>query len=464
MSRAGANGPRARRLLDDTLVVGVVMLLVAGAILYLSFRAQTGLPWEPSQRIEIAVPDGGKLARYADVRIGGARVGQVIKQRAVAPDGDVPAHAILDVQLEGEAADLPVDTKAEVRLASVLGGKYVSLTPGKSEKTVPAGGLLPLENASASVDIEDALAVFDPEGREAIRTFLKEFGDALAGRGSALNQIIGDTADVLPGLNRVLATLVDPGTDLAGFVSGVEAGTGALAAVAPELALLVGDADATFGALDAAGDAVGRSIAELPALGRETSAALATISPVLDDAAAIAVDLQPSADLIGPTMRDVDALMRTAIRVDPQVKTLAAPLQRTLRSVDRLSESTTLPRALQLLGDADLATFGSSALVGLGAILTTAWQAEEHCGAATSWMKRLQQLVSDGDESGNWIRMIPFFHLDETLQSAEPAPEMHANPYPNMNAQECEAGNEGYAPGQQIGNPPGLQGVPGGSK
>ena len=41
---------------------------------------------------------------------------------------------------------------------------------------------------------------------------------------------------------------------------------------------------------------------------------------------------------------------------------------------------------------------------------------------------------------------------------------LHANPYPNTSApgqtQECEAGNEAYAPGQQvIGNDPGNQGI-----
>ena len=39
-----------------------------------------------------------------------------------------------------------------------------------------------------------------------------------------------------------------------------------------------------------------------------------------------------------------------------------------------------------------------------------------------------------------------------------PAPDLHLNYYPNMNAQECEAGNEPFnADEQAIGNPAGLQ-------
>ena len=452
--------PRSRRrLLDDTLLVGLLMIVGALVVLYLAFRAQVGLPWEPMQRIEIAVQDGGKLQRYADVRIGGARVGQVVEQHAVARKGEVPPHSVLDVQLEGDARDLPVDSTVEVRLASVLGGKYVSLVPGESEETVPEGGRLPLENAKGGVDIEDALGVFDPEGREAARTFLRGAGDALAGRGADINDTIGATARLLPGLQRVLATLVAPRTDLDGLLTGLASGTRALAGHAPQLAMLVGDLEATLGALDASGDALGRSIAELPALGREATAALGTIGPVLVDAAAVADSLRPAAGVLEGSLREVDATMRTAIRVDPKLASLAQPLERTLASVEALSANPSSTNALRLLGSADLATFGSSAFVGLGAILSTAWEAEEHCGAATLWMQRLSQLVSDGDEHGNWIRMIPFFQLDESQQSARPAPELHANPYPILDDQECEAGHEPYAPGQQIGNPPGLQGA-----
>jgi hypothetical protein len=72
-------------------------------------------------------------------------------------------------------------------------------------------------------------------------------------------------------------------------------------------------------------------------------------------------------------------------------------------------------------------------------------------------MAHLNDVASDGDEGGNWIRMIPFFQQDEMFPSAGTAPDLHANPYPNQDAQECEAGNEGYAPGRLIGNPPGQQ-------
>jgi hypothetical protein len=152
--------------------------------------------------------------------------------------------------------------------------------------------------------------------------------------------------------------------------------------------------------------------------------------------------------------------MRTAIRVDPKVGTIALPLDRTLRSIDSLVAEPAASNSLRLLGGGDLATFGASAFVGLGAVLETTWEAEEHCRIASRWMAHQRDTASDGNAGGNWLRMLVIDHREEMMPASEPAAELHANPYPNQNASECEAGNEGYVEGQMIGNPPGIQGAP----
>jgi hypothetical protein len=66
-------------------------------------------------------------------------------------------------------------------------------------------------------------------------------------------------------------------------------------------------------------------------------------------------------------------------------------------------------------------------------------------------------MLSEGDAGGNWLRMIPVFEQDEMFPADGPAPGLHVNPYPRQDATECEAGNEPYVPGTQIGNPAGRQ-------
>jgi len=455
--------PLADRLMNDTLVVGLAILAVAGVILAVTSRAQNGLPWQDTYDVRVTVPDAGKLTKNADVRIGGARVGQVLSIDALPPEGDEPPRASLKLQLK-EVEPLPVDTTVEVRLASVLGGKYVSLVPGDAERTVPEGGTLPLRNARASVDLDEAFRMFDPAGRRGVRQVIDTLGTALAGRGEELNEAIEVTARVLPPARRVLRTLGAAETDLPGFVRGAAAAAGALRPVSAAVPPLLDRASRTFAALQAAGPRLGEAIDELPPAARRASSALRTIRPVLDDAAQIARDLRPAATTLRPAARALSRTMRKAVEVNPEVAGVAEPLGSVLDSVGAFTGRPSATNALRLLGSNDLATFGASAFVGLGGILDTAWEAERHCRVATNWVEALNDVLSEGDAGGNWIRMIPVFQLDEMLPAAEPAPELHVNPYPNENASECEAGNEPYLPGQRIGNVPGLQAVPGGGR
>jgi hypothetical protein len=273
-----------------------------------------------------------------------------------------------------------------------------------------------------------------------------------------VNVSLDETAQLLPGLQRVLATLADGRTDLPGFVVGLASTASALRAARPDLLPFVSDAATTFGALDAAGDTLGESLAALPPAAAEGERALRTLRPVLDDVEALTRDLRPASAVIGSAAHRADAAVRTAIAVDPRVGTLASPVDRALVAVGRFADNPASTGALRALGGEDLATFGASSFVGLGAVLKTTWEAERHCAVASTWMKRLAATASDGDEGGNWMRMLPIIHNEQSGPRAKPSGDLHANPYPHADAQECEAGREGYAEGQLIGNPPGLQG------
>jgi hypothetical protein len=179
---------------------------------------------------------------------------------------------------------------------------------------------------------------------------------------------------------------------------------------------------------------------------------------VLDDVEALTRDLRPAAAVLRSSAHRADAAVRTAIDVDPRLGTLSRPIDQTLAAVGRFADNPASTSALRVLGGEDLATFGASAFVGLGAVLKTTWEAERHCRVASTWMQRLSDLASDGDAGGNWMRMMPVVENSQTSARAEPSPNLHANPYPHANAQECEAGHEGYSGAQLIGNPPGLQG------
>ena len=451
---------RLRRLLDNTLVVGVAILAVAAIALVVSYRAQDGLPFASVYHVNVDVPDAAKLLKNADVRIGGARVGQILALDAEPGSGGGPPFTRLRLALDPGVGPLPADTTSEVRLASVLGGKFLDLVPGHrgtGAPTIPDGGVLPLARARPGIDIDEALLVFGPGSRAAIRGFIGELGDGVAARGASVNEALAAAARSLPAARRVLTTVLAPGTDLAGFLRGAASASAALAPVAPALGRVVDDAATTFAALDAAGPALDTLLTGLPGAEAAATEAVTALRPVLDDAAAITRSLAPAGAVLGPTLRSVDATVRTATPITRRVGGLAAPVDAALRAVDRFARSRAALGAIEALKGEDLATFGGSAFLGLGAILRTVSQAQLHCNAAALWVRNLASIASEGDAGGNWLRMIPVFEQNQISHSATPDDQLHANYYPHENARECEAGNEPYAPGQALGNPPGHQ-------
>jgi virulence factor Mce-like protein len=446
---------RLRRFSRDTLVLGLAALAFALVALAISYRAQNGLPWISTYRIQADVPDGSKLLKNADVRIGGARVGQVLAIHAE-PGGDGhPPFTRLDLALKPGVGPLPADSSVEVRLASVLGGKFLDLVPGKSKETVPEDGVLALEHAKPAIDIDEALVIFQPESRQAIQATINELGNAVAGRGVVVNQTIEAAARAFPAAERVLRVLTAGDTDLAGFVRGAASASRALESVSGELGPLIDDSATTFAALD--DDALDTVLVNAPPAESAATTAFDAVNPVLDDAAAIVASLRPAGDVLESSLARVDSAVRVASPVTRRAGDLARPIDQALRAVDAFSKNPAATGAIRALGGDDLATFGGSAFVGLGAIMRTTATAQLNCNVTALWMRYLADSASEGDSGGNWLRMIPVFGFSQFNHSAEPAADLHFNPYPHENAKECEAGNEPYTDGQALGNPPGLQ-------
>src|SRR5436309_2073164 len=115
--------PYRRLGAPNDLVLGAVAIVVAAVAVFISYNANSGLPFVPTYRVTVQVPDAAELSKGDDVRIGGGRVGQVLGVTAVpAPPGGTP-HARVALALDARTRKLPVDTQVQIRPASILGAK-----------------------------------------------------------------------------------------------------------------------------------------------------------------------------------------------------------------------------------------------------------------------------------------------------------------------------------------------------
>jgi phospholipid/cholesterol/gamma-HCH transport system substrate-binding protein len=93
------------------------------------------------------------LANGADVRIAGVKVGTVTDSRINPQSFAAELTMKVDRSLK-----LPVDTSAEITSEGLLGGKYVSLVPGGSDKLLADGGRI--TETQGSVSLESLLGRF----------------------------------------------------------------------------------------------------------------------------------------------------------------------------------------------------------------------------------------------------------------------------------------------------------------
>lgn len=82
-----------------------------------------------------------------DVRIAGVKVGTVTGER-IDPKS---FQAIVSLTVQ-DGLDLPKDTGAEITSESLLGGKYISLSPGGDDSNLKPGQMITVTQSSVSLE------------------------------------------------------------------------------------------------------------------------------------------------------------------------------------------------------------------------------------------------------------------------------------------------------------------------
>jgi phospholipid/cholesterol/gamma-HCH transport system substrate-binding protein len=196
------------------MAIGAVALLVAVALMYVAFKAPTGIPLKPYYDVSAQFKSLGTLDTGADVTISGRLVGQVVNPRLV---NGVPT---VDLQLNSSTPQLPIDTTARIRPRGLLGAEYIDLTPGRSKQTLPNGGLIPAADNSASEQLSDLLATFNAPTRRGFGEVIQGLGEGLMGRGPELNQALATLPSTLRNLSHALTPLLARTNATANLIAG----------------------------------------------------------------------------------------------------------------------------------------------------------------------------------------------------------------------------------------------------
>jgi ABC-type transporter Mla subunit MlaD len=300
-------GSPLQALASSPTMVGAITTLIVIVAVFLAYNANNGLPFVPTYRVSVEIPNASRLVRNNEVRIGGNRVGVIESIEAVHPEpadnaqgsstdaGGASAApqvvARLDLKLDKSAEPLPENSVFRVRYKSSFGLKYLEITRGDGPPA-PEGfvfngiddnddpndddaQILSLDEVDQNqgadngtfidqTEFDDIGNTFDQRTRNAGRQNLLGYGDALAGRGGSLNLAIESLKPLLSNLKPVATTLAAADTRFERFFPELADAARIVAPVADQNAELFTNMAVTFGAISADPEALKETISEGP--------------------------------------------------------------------------------------------------------------------------------------------------------------------------------------------------------
>jgi ABC-type transporter Mla subunit MlaD len=448
---------------SNPVLIGALTVLVTVVAVYLAYNATNGLPFVPTYDLHVQIADASEVTKGNDVYLGGTRVGVVSSVTPTRTGAGRPI-AVLNLNLQKSIQPLPVDTTYSIRLKGAIGLKYVQINPGHSRVGLANGTTVRLGHAGSEVDFDQVLSMFNPPTRVGVQRTTIGFGEALAGRGSDINDAIGAFLPLLANLGPVARNLASPSTDLGGFFRGLASYAGALAPVAQTQASLFTNLNTTFRALaSVAVPSLQDTISETPPMFEATIAGSPIIRPFLTDTAALFGELRPGAATLPQSAPVLAQTFAIGTRNLPGTAALDRRTVALSKSVAAYGENPAVQRGLDRL---------TLTLSRLGPPLAFLTPAQTTCNYVTLFLRNGASLLSEHVSQGSLLRFVQI--AIDNIPGAESGPSqkvypgpvgtasgpLHVNPYPYTAAPgqpvACAAGNESYNPNRlTIGNPPG---------
>jgi len=184
---------RSRWNLPIYLVYLVLSLGVIGFIV-----AQMGLkaPWSHQYAVTASFSDAADILNNNEVFMNGTKVGHVGAVSVV--NGQAKVRLVID---DTRALPLHPDATAEVRKKNLLGETYIDLQRGTAPGDITDDGNIPVSHTVPITEIDQVLAIFDPQTVQRVQLLINALGDATTNNGQNMNQEATTTNQLLTELN-----------------------------------------------------------------------------------------------------------------------------------------------------------------------------------------------------------------------------------------------------------------------
>lgn len=225
----------------------------------------------PKETYRAAFSQAAGISKENEVRVAGVRVGSV-----TAVELDVEHKQVLVTFQVDKGVDLGEQTKAAIKLKTLLGTKYLELTP-EGSGTLEPGSTIPLDRTSVPFQIYEAFNDFSETLDEVDTVQLAKSFDVLS---ETFGDPKGNARKALQGLAALSKTIASRDAELTELLAGTRKVTAALAARDSELTKLIADSELIL-------DVVLQRRAAISALLRDTSTLAKELTSLVRDNRAV---------------------------------------------------------------------------------------------------------------------------------------------------------------------------------
>jgi virulence factor Mce-like protein len=348
----------------------VTMVLFAlsciGLLLFLWIEFGGTIPFNAQgYRFKVAFPYAQELATPAQVRIAGVNVGKVVSTQY---NGNT---TLTTIQMNNQFAPIKRDTRAILRIKTILGETYVQLTPGSPHSPpLPDGGTLPQGNVQQAVQLDDIFNALNAPTRIAFQQWQIALGKAVQGNDQNLNFVFGNLPTFAVDASTTMQVLDVQQAAVQRLIRDGAVVFNALTRNETALHNLITTGETTFATTAANNKALADTFHVFPTFLFETRKTMARVKSFALNTDPLLRELEPVANALGPTMHAVQVL-------SPYLRSLFFELRPLIQA-----SKTGLPAIASVLRGA------SPVLDHLGPFL-------EQLNPVLTWLSLHQQLISD---------------------------------------------------------------------
>jgi phospholipid/cholesterol/gamma-HCH transport system substrate-binding protein len=319
MSAAGAGlrteeGPDSKK----RVLAALLVLLAVIAVAYLLFWGGGGY------RVTAEFVNAGQLVKGNEVKAGGVAVGSV-EDIDITPDGRAEVTFSVD---DDDYQPLREGTRVMIKQASLSGiaNRYVDLHLGPANgDEIEDGGRIQVDNTGTATELDQIFALFDERTRTGLQNFFKGSAEMLKGRGKEIRRGVHYLNPALSTGSRLFQELTRDEALLERFLVDSASLVNALASRREDLTGVVGNLNATFGALGRQQDALAESIERFPPFMRRANTTFVNLRAALDDVDPFVDASKPAVRELGPFLDQARLFVRDG---EPTIRDLSRTIGR----------------------------------------------------------------------------------------------------------------------------------------